>query len=119
MSDTEIEKLAEASLLLGRYMSGVRAKFSDGITMSDFGTTAVDGLRLAIAAVDSLPIDGERRKQMVVEFAGVLFDALTPKLIPVIAWPLWLPIRSSVRAAFCLFASGAVEALLPLVRETK
>lgn len=108
---------AAASVKLSKFLRDTESRFSDGITLSDFGQTFFDGLRLAVSGVDAIPVDGSERKILVLSWSAAFFDLIAPKLIPSIGWPLWLIVRPAVRSAFVSFASGAIEALLPLVRE--
>jgi hypothetical protein len=98
------------------FIAIAKMKARDGITVSEFGELAVALLRIVIAAVDALPVEGHQRKQMAVEAAGMLFDAMADKCVPALVYPAWVILRPAARSLFLLFVDGAIESLLPLVR---
>ena len=108
-----------AGYTIEEFMQRTSRRFADGISVSDFATTFIDLMRLAIVTLDTVPIPGEKRKQMVLAWAGDLFDSLTPRLVPSVAWPFWLMARPIARATFVAFAAGVIESLLVIVREEK
>lgn len=91
----------------------------DGLTLSEFGELSVALLRVTIAAVDSIPIDGAAKKAWVLEAISLLYDAVADKVIPAPLYPLWLLVRSPVRSLVLAVAGGAIESILPLVRLSK
>lgn len=88
----------------------------DGLTLAEFGRLAVDLARLAISAADALEAAGSAKKAWVLEAVGALFDTVADRLVPALAWPAWLLLRPAARALVLAVTSGAIEALLPLVR---
>lgn len=101
------------------FVSSARAAAADGLTWSEFGELLVSLLRLMIGAYDGVTgMDGVAKKLAVTATAAQLFDALADKCVPVVAWPVWLLIRTPVRMIVLALAGGAVEALLPLTRRS-
>ncbi|NDC63469.1 MAG: hypothetical protein EBZ59_05665 [Planctomycetia bacterium] len=95
-----------------------RRKAQNGLTVAEFGELMIALLQLAVAAADVLPHTGEERKSFVLEAVAVLFDTCADYCVPTLAYPLWLVVRPAVRSLVLAIASGAVEALLPVVRST-
>lgn len=100
------------------YVASCQSLAHDGITLGEFAEMAVGLLRVTMAAVDSIPIDGPSKKAWVLEAVAMLFDAVADKVVPVVAWPIWVLVRPAVRSLVLAAAGGAVEAILPLVRST-
>jgi hypothetical protein len=98
------------------FISIAKIKAQGGITVAEFGELTVALLRVVIAAVDLLAVDGSRKKEIVLEAVAALFDAVADKAIPLVAWPVWLIVRPTVRQLVLLAAAGAIESLLPVVR---
>lgn len=91
----------------------------DGLTISEFGELTVALLKVTIASVDSIPIDGPSKKAWVLEAVAMLYDSVADKVIPLPLYPLWLLVRSPVRSLVLAVAGGAIESILPLVRLAK
>jgi hypothetical protein len=108
--------VAEVTEKISAFIAVARVKARDGLTVAEFGELTVALMRIVIAAVDVLAIDGSRRKEVVLEAVAALFDAVADKAVPTLAWPVWLIVRPTVRQLVLLAAAGAVESLLPLVR---
>lgn len=101
------------------YVASCQSLAADGITFSEFSEMAVGLLRVTMAAVDSIPIDGPSKKAWVLEAVAMLFDNVADKMIPTLAYPLWVILKPGIRSLVLAAASGAVEAILPiLVRPT-
>lgn len=100
------------------FIAAAKEKAADGLTVAEFGELTVAMLRVCIAAADSVPEDGEQKKQWVLAAVGMLFDAVADKCVPVVAWPVWLVVHGSVRSLVLLAAAGAIESMLPIVRRT-
>jgi len=98
------------------YIDDAKSKAAGGITWVEFGELLVGLLRLAVRLADALNAPGSERKELVLEAAAALFDAVADKCVPLAAWPLWVLCRSSIRSLVLAIASGAVEVLLPMVR---
>lgn len=99
------------------FVAVARVKAGDGITLAEFGELAVALMRVSIDAADAIPVDGADRKTFVLNAVGLLFDELADKAIPALAWPFWLIVKPAARQLLILFAAGAIESLLPLVRK--
>lgn len=101
------------------YVASCQSLSADGITLSEFSEMSVGLLRVTMAAVDSIPIDGPSKKAWVLEAVSMLFDSVADKMIPTLAWPVWVMLKPGIRSLVLAAASGAVEAILPiLVRPT-
>jgi hypothetical protein len=98
------------------FVVAAREAAEDGLTVSEFAELAVALLRLVIATLDTIPVDGEQKKKWAVDAVGMLFDETADKVVPVIAWPLWMIVRPTVRQLVLLATAGAIESLLPIVR---
>ena len=109
-------RFAEIQAAIKNYIDAARAKAGDGLTWTEFGELLVSLLRLACRLVDLLQVSGAAKKAIVLEAVARLFDAVADFCVPVWALPVWVLARSPIRALVLALASGAVEALLPLVR---
>jgi hypothetical protein len=101
------------------YVASCQALAADGITVSEFAEMAVGLLRVSMAAVESIPIDGPSKKAWVLDAVAMLFDGVADKVIPTVAWPVWLLVRPAVRSLVLAAAGGAVEAILPILVRTR
>ena len=99
------------------FVATARSAAAGGLTISEFAELTVSLLKIAMAAADSIPVDGADRKVFVLNAVGLLFDSVADKAIPPLAWPVWLIVRPAARQLLLLVASGAIESLLPLVRK--
>jgi hypothetical protein len=99
------------------FIAAASSAASGGISVAEFGELTVALLRVAMAAVDSLPDDGAAKKAWVLEAVGLLFDSVADKCVPMLAYPVWLVVRPAVRSLVLMAAAGAIEAMLPLVRK--
>ena len=115
---TATQDLPKVSDKIQAFVAKARERAADGLTVSEFAELTVALLRVVMAAVDSLPDDGEQKKKWVLNAVAMLFDALADKAVPAMAWPIWLVVRGSVRSLVLMAASGAIESLLPLIRRT-
>jgi hypothetical protein len=98
------------------YVTRARELASDGLSVADFAELATSLLRLAVAALDSIPADGEQKKLWAVAAVASLFDAVADKCVPMYALPFWVILRPAIRSVVLLAAGGVVQSLLPLVR---
>lgn len=112
------QDLPSVSDKIRAFIAKARERATDGLTVSEFSELTVALLRVVMAAVDSLPDDGEQKKRWVLEAVAMLFDALADKAVPTMAWPVWLVVRGSVRSLVLMAAAGAIESMLPLIRRT-
>lgn len=100
------------------FIAAAKEKAADGLTVAEFGELATALMRVVMAAVDSLPAEGDQKKQWVLDAVAMLFDAVADRCIPTLAWPIWLVVRGSVRSLVIMAAAGAIESMLPLIRRT-
>lgn len=111
MSEIAVISRAQAFLALAREQS------HDGLTWGEFGRLLVELLRLIVFGLDTVTgMTGPQKKTAAVNFAASLFDSLADRCVPLIAYPMWLLIRSPVRMIVLALAGGAVEALIPIAR---
>lgn len=116
MTTDVIPTVDDIALLIQAYIDNAKTKTIDGLTWVEFGELLVGLLRLAVRLVDSLSVSGDQRKAIVLAAAAALFDSIADRCVPLPMLPLWLLCRGPIRALVLALASGAVEALLPLVR---
>lgn len=102
--------------LVGALIETAKARAADGLSVADFAELALGICRAAIQAADGLALPGRDKKAWVLEAVGATFDAIADRMIPIVLWPLWLVLRPAARALVLAAAGGAVEILLPLVR---
>ena len=115
---TATQDLPKVADKIKAFVAKARERAADGLTVSEFAELTVALLRVVMAAVDSLPDDGEQKKKWVLDAVAMLFDALADKAVPTMAWPIWLVVRGSVRSLVLMAAAGAIESMLPLIRRT-
>lgn len=99
-----------------KYIELARSSAADGLTISEFGFLVTGLLKLVVAGIDSVPMDGAAKKQYVLDCVDLLFEAVADKLIPVWLYPFWMVARSNFKAIVLAAAAGAIEQLLPLIR---
>lgn len=115
---TATKDLGTVAEKVSAFIAIAKVKAGDGLTVSEFAELATAMLRVAIAAVDSLPDTNEDKRQWCIDAVAMLFDAVADKCVPALAWPIWLVVRGSVRSLVLMAAAGAIESMLPLVRRT-
>lgn len=103
---------------ISAYIGVCQSLSADGVSISDFAQMVLGLLRLAVAAVDSFPMDGAAKKTFVLEAVAQLYDALAAAIVAQLPWPIWLLSRRTTRLVVLATASGAVEFLLPMIRPT-
>ena len=99
-----------------QYIEAARAAAADGLTVSEFGFLVTGLLKLIVAGIDSVPLDGEAKKQYVLDCVDLLFEAVADRLVPAYLYPFWIIARSNIKAIVLAAAAGAIEQLLPLIR---
>lgn len=99
------------------FIDSARQAAQDGLTLGEFAALATSLVSVAAEALESIPVEGSAKKAWVQDAVGLLFDAVADKVIPLYVYPLWLLVRSPVRSLVVAVAGGAVEAILPLLRE--
>jgi hypothetical protein len=104
---------------IGQLIEVTKARFADGMSVSDLAEATVGGMRLAIGLLDRLEMPGAEKKQEVLKLVDFFFDQFADLCVPLVAKPIWWLVKPAVRALILSLASGAVESLLPLVRLAK
>lgn len=90
---------------------------ADGLTWAEFGELMTALLRLVVTTLDTVStMTGAEKKALALEAVGSLFDTVADYAVPMTVYPIWLLVRSPIRALVLAIASGAIEQLLPLVR---
>ncbi len=112
MTPEEIEQQVRA------FIKRAKGEAADGLNLAEFSSLATDLLRLAVAAVDSVPVDGVAKKAFVMNSVALLFDGISDRLVPTIMLPFWYLAKPIARQIVLAIASGAIESLLPLVRSS-
>ncbi len=99
------------------FIKTAKARAADGLTWAEFGELLVALLRVAITALDEVAgMTGPQKKQVAIDAAAMLFDALADRAVPLAALPIWVLVRPAIRSLVLALAAGAVEPLLQLVR---
>ena len=99
------------------FISGARAKASNGLTVAEFGSLVVEVIRLAVAGLDTVTtLDGPGKKAWALACVAALFDAVADACIPFVAKPIWWVVRPAVRTLVLSAAGGALEQILQLTR---
>lgn len=110
----------EAEGVMGKitaFIETAKAKAADGLTWAEFGELLMALLRLSVSAADQVEtMTGAAKKALVLEGVAMLFDVVADRCVPFWMLPVWALARSPVRALVLALASGAIEAVLPLVR---
>jgi len=113
---------SEQSSLYGKvvaYTEQIKRQINDGLTVSELTELVVAGMRLTISAVDELELAGSMKKQIVADCAAQIFTEFSDLIVPAPLRPLWWLVKPALRSLVHTAAAGAVEAILPLVRETE
>lgn len=107
---------ASGSISLGEatraFINAAKEKAKDGLTISEFGELFVALMELAMEFVNQFSVPGARKKELVLEALGQLFDALADKLVPIWLYPAWFFAKPAVRTIVLAIADGAIEAIL-------
>lgn len=119
ISSEPLAVASEQTGLHGRvtaYILEIRKRVSDGLTIAELCELTISAMRLAIACVDELNLEGSHKKQIVTDLAASLFDEFSPLLVPSVLRPVWWVVKPPLRSLVLALAAGAVEGLIPLVR---
>lgn len=122
VSDTPVLAAEEASTLnqkVSAYISAAKLRASDGLTIAEVCELTVSAMRIAIGAVDALNVSGSEKKTIVLDLVRVLFEEFADLVIPLPLKPIWWLVRPAFKSLSLSLASGAIEALLPIVRGIK
>ena len=99
------------------FIATAKSVSADGLTWAEFGELLTALLRVMIEALDAVHgMSGAEKKEAVLEAAGLLFDAVADKCIPLAAYPVWFLVRPAVRSLVLALAAGAIEPILQLAR---
>ena len=97
------------------YDSWTAKKLDGKMTVREFLDFIDEALAEVMALIDSLAADGALKKAIVLEFAGLLFDAFAPFIIGRWSWLGWLIYlfggQDIAREAFLDLASILIEAI--------
>lgn len=113
---------SEQSSLYGKvvaYTDQLKRQINDGLTIAELTELVIAGMRLTISAVDELELAGPMKKQIVADCAAQIFSDFSDLIVPAPLRPLWWLVKPALRSLVHTAAAGAVDALLPLVRETE
>lgn len=106
---------AISTKLQGLYNSWVAKRLDGKVTIREFLDFIDEALTEVMALIDSLAADGKVKKAIVLEFAGLLFDAFAPVIIGRWSWLGWLIYllggQDFAREAFLDLASILIEAI--------
>lgn len=101
------------------FMAVAKVKAVGGLTWQEFGSLMVALMRLGVSTLDSVAtLTGPQKKLLVLEAVAVLFDTLAGRCVPIVTYPAFMAVRPALRTLILAIASGAIEALIPLVRST-
>ena len=114
---TAIESLNILKTSVEEFILRAKNLSKDGLTVAEFGHLFVDIMRLTIAAIDSIPIENSEKKVFVVQSVAILFDTVADKCIPLYVKPIWYLVKPAIRSLLLSVADGAVEGMLPMLRE--
>lgn len=102
------------------FLAMAREQSQDGLTWGEFGRLLVELLRIVVAGLDTVNVmTGPQKKLAAISMAASLFDGLADRCVPLVAYPVWLLIRTPVRMIVLALAGGAVEAILPMTRSAQ
>ena len=111
--------ITTVSARINAFFVSAREQASDGLTWQEFGRLLVQLLYMAVDSLDAVStLTGQQKREVAMAAAAVLFDTLADKAVPVAAWPAWMILRPATRVLVLSLASGAVEALLLILRSS-
>lgn len=111
------ESLASVVARVNAFLASVHEQAKDGLTWVEFGRILTQLLYLAVDGLEAVTtMSGAEKKDIVLTAAAALFDSFADVCVPPVAWPVWLVIRPAIRLLVLSLASGAIEAILKVVR---
>lgn len=119
IADAPLEQASKVTGLAEKvqaFIQRAKEEAKDGLSFAELGGLTYALMRLVILEVDSLSVPGALKKADVLAAAGMLFDTLADKCIPLAAWPVWWIARPVVRSMILALLSGLMEGVLPDVR---
>jgi len=102
---------------LVRFVADAKAKARDGLTVAEFGGMVVELLRLAVAGLESVPVDGAAKKTWALGVVALLYDSVAGYAVPLWLQPLWLVVKPLLRPLVLAAAGGALEQILSMIRK--
>lgn len=112
-------KFTDLSSQVTAYLATVRIAASGGLTWAEFGQLTVALLQLTATTLDGITtLSGPEKRDLALEAVAALFDSVAARAVPPSVWPLWVIARPAIRSLVLALAAGALEQLLPLVRQT-
>jgi len=113
------DSITTVSARLNAFFVSAREQARDGLTWKEFGRLLVQLLYMAVDGLEAVStLTGQQKRDVAMAAAAVLFDSLADKAVPVAAWPAWMILRPATRVLVLSLASGAVEALLLILRSS-
>lgn len=111
MTPDELTKAVE------KFLSDARASAAGGLTVAEFGSLAIQVLRLSVTGLDTIAdLDGPTKKSWALSCVATLFDSVADFCVPTLAWPVWWLAKPAIRALVLAAAGGALEQVLQLTR---
>lgn len=105
--------------LIDGFMEKLKEVLSDKkITLQEFTMIVLCGIRMSMQFCEILPVNNTRRRVIVMATAGRLFDAYAILVVPPWIKPFWFFISPSLKKALVTATAGAIEFLLPLIRNS-
>ena len=101
---------------LVRFVADCKAKARDGLTVAEFGAMVVELLRLAVAGLESIPVDGAAKRAWALSVVALLYDSVAGYAVPLWLQPLWLVAKPLLRPLVLAAAGGALEQILGMIR---
>jgi len=101
---------------LVRFVADAKTRARDGITVAEFGEMVVELLRLAVAGLESVPVDGAAKKAWALGVVALLYDSVAGYAVPIWLQPIWLVAKPLLRPLVLAAAGGALEQILVMIR---
>lgn len=99
--------------LVFNFITGIKARVLDGLTLAEVGQILVEFLQLLVEAATRINASGDEKKKMVLDAVAAIWGVIEMGLpIPLWLKPFWGFIRSPLQHIVLAIASGAVEAIL-------
>ena len=101
---------------LVRFVADAKTRARDGLTVAEFGAMVVELLRLAVAGLESIPVDGAAKKAWALSVVALLYDSVAGFAVPIWLQPLWIVAKPLLRPLVLAAAGGALEQILGMIR---
>jgi hypothetical protein len=99
------------------YIAHARQLAEGGLTVSEVGDLLTGAILVATHAAEGLALPGADKRAIVQAAVAAVFDSVAGFAVPAPLYPFWLLARPLVRSLVIAAAGGAIDRLLPLVRE--